>query len=39
MTRARLIVIMVSAVLCLGVAGGYFIYVRAQGSSTLIGVA
>ena len=36
MKRARLIVIMISAVLCLGLAGGYFIYVRAQGSSTLI---
>ena len=39
MKRARLIVIMISAVLCLGLAGGYFVYVRAQGSSTITGVA
>ena len=37
MKRARWIVIMVSAALCLGLAGGYFIYVRAQGSSTMTG--
>ena len=37
MKRARWIVIMVSAVLCLGLAGGYFVYVRAQGSSTMTG--
>ena len=37
MKRARWIVIMVSAVLCLGLAGGYFVYVRAQGSSTVTG--
>jgi hypothetical protein len=35
MKRARLIMIMISAVLCLGLAGGYFIYVRALGSSTI----
>jgi hypothetical protein len=35
MKRTRLIVITISAVLCLGFAGGYFIYVRAQGSSAL----
>jgi hypothetical protein len=33
MKRGRLILIMVSAVLCLGFAGGYFIYTRAQGTS------
>jgi hypothetical protein len=38
MKRARLIMLMISAVLCLGLAGGYFIYVRAQGSSTMTGV-
>jgi hypothetical protein len=37
MKRARLIAIMISAVLCLGLAGGYLIYVRAQGSSAMIG--
>ena len=37
MNRARLVVIMISAVLCLGLAGGYFIYLRAQGSSTITG--
>jgi hypothetical protein len=37
MKRARLIMIMISAVLCLGLAGGYFIYVRAQGTSTMAG--
>jgi hypothetical protein len=37
MNRARLIMITISAVLCLGLAGGYFIYVRAQGSSTING--
>jgi hypothetical protein len=37
MKRARWIVIMVSAVLCLGLAGRYFIYVRAQGSATMTG--
>ena len=36
MKRSRWIVIMVSAVLCLGLAGGYFIYVRAQGSSAMM---
>jgi hypothetical protein len=36
MKRTRLIVIMISAVLCLGFAGGYFIYVRAHGSSALM---
>jgi hypothetical protein len=35
MRRARLIVIMISAVVCLGLAGGYFIYLRSQGSSTV----
>jgi hypothetical protein len=35
MKRVRVILIMVSAVLCLGFAGGYFIYVRAQGSSAM----
>jgi hypothetical protein len=39
MKRARLIVIMVSAVLCLGLPGGYFFYVRAEGSSTLTGLS
>jgi hypothetical protein len=29
---------MISAVLCLGAAGGYFVYVRAQGSSAVIGL-
>jgi hypothetical protein len=38
MKRARLIMIMISAVLCLGLAGGYFIYVRAQGSSMMTAV-
>jgi hypothetical protein len=37
MKRARLVVIMVSALLCLGLASGYFIYLRAQGSSTMTG--
>jgi hypothetical protein len=37
MKRARWIVILVSAALCLGLAGGYFIYVRALGSSTMTG--
>ena len=37
MKRARLILIMISAVLCLGLAGGYFIYMRAQGSSAMTG--
>jgi hypothetical protein len=36
MNRARLIMIMISAALCLGLAGGYFIYVRAQGSSAMM---
>jgi hypothetical protein len=35
MKRVRMILIMVSAVLCLGLAGGYFIYVRAQSSSAM----
>jgi hypothetical protein len=35
MKSMRLIIIMISAVLCLGLAGGYFFYVRAQGSSTM----
>lgn len=37
MKRSSLIVIMISAVLCLGLAGGYFVYLRAQDSSTVIG--
>ena len=36
MKRTRLIMIMISAALCLGLAGGYFIYVRAQGSSAMM---
>ena len=36
---ARWIVIMVSAALCLGLAGGYFVYVRAQGTTTVSGLA
>jgi hypothetical protein len=35
MKRGRLILIMISAVLCLGFAGGYFIYTRAQGTSAV----
>jgi hypothetical protein len=38
MKRARLIVIMISAVVCLGLAGAYFIYIRAKGSSAVAGV-
>jgi hypothetical protein len=38
MKRARLIMILVSAVLCLGLAGGYFVYVRAQAGSTVTGL-
>ena len=38
MKRPRLILIMISAVLCLGLAGGYFIYIRAKGSSAMAGV-
>jgi hypothetical protein len=35
MKRGRLILIMTSAVLCLGLAAGYFLYVRAQGSAAM----
>jgi hypothetical protein len=35
MKRTRSILIMISSVLCLGFAGGYFIYVRAQGSAAM----
>jgi hypothetical protein len=38
MNRAKLIMIMISAVLCLGLAADYFIYVRAQGSSAVTGM-
>ncbi len=38
MKRPRLILIIISAVLCLGLAGGYFIYIRAKGSSAMAGV-
>jgi hypothetical protein len=34
MKRGRSIGIVISAVLCLGLAGGYYIYVRAQGRAT-----
>lgn len=37
MSRAKLIMTVASAVLCLGVAGGYFVYMRAQGSSAVTG--
>jgi hypothetical protein len=33
--HAKLIMIVVSTMLCLGLAGGYFIYARAQGSSAM----
>jgi hypothetical protein len=34
-SRARLIVILISALVCLGLAGGYFIYLRAKGTSAM----
>jgi hypothetical protein len=37
MNHAKLIMTVASAVLCLGVAGGYFVYMRAQGSSAVTG--
>ena len=30
MNRARFVVILISAVLCLGLAGGYFIHIRGE---------
>jgi hypothetical protein len=38
MKRARWIVILISAVVCMGLASGYFIYLRAKGSSAIAGV-